>query len=377
MVTNKIMIVEDNTTVAEDYRDCLENFGYVATSVVASGEESVVRAEIDRPDVVIMDIQLRDKMDGITAADQIYSRYNIPVIFLSAFCDEELLERAKNAGSFAYLIKPFNESELHATLEIVLHKSKTEIKHREMEAQLKQAQKTEGLSVMASSIACNFNNILHAVKGYTDMGLHVLSKDAKSRNLFLESQKALEKAIDLSQLLLVYVDAGNSDKKLTVDLSNLVHTSLKNVKDIVPQKIELLENFAENELKIEADVEQVGQIISSLIINSIEAIDAKRGEIVVKTIKKNLSDKQNEKGSFYKEIPPGDYCVLEITDSGCGIEKNILDKVLDPYFTTKFVGRGLGLPTALGIVRGHQGFMALKSQPREGTTFTVFFPEKI
>ncbi|MCP4296761.1 MAG: response regulator [Proteobacteria bacterium] len=377
MAANKIMIVEDNTTVAEDYRDCLESFGYIATSVVASGEESVVKAEIDRPDAVIMDIQLRDKMDGITAADQIYSRFNIPVIFLSAFCDDKLLDRAKNAGSFAYLVKPFNESELHATLEIVLHKSKTEIKTREMEAQIRQAQKMEGLNVMANSITRNFNNILHAVKGYTDMGLHVLSKDAESRNLFLESQKALAKAIDLSQLLLVYVGAENNNKKLTVDLSSLVQTSLKHVQGMVPQNIGLSEKFAENELKIEADVEQLDQIISSLIINSVEAIDGKGGKIIVRTLKTDLSGKQNRKEYFSREIPPGNYCVLEIADSGCGMEKNVLDRVLDPFFSTKFASKGLGLSTTLGIARGHQGFIAIKSKPGEGATFTIFFPEKI
>jgi len=84
MGSAKIMIVEDNTTVAEDCRDCLENLGYSVTSMVASGEESIEKAEAERPDAVLMDIRLRDEMDGIEAAEQIHARFEIPVVFLSA-----------------------------------------------------------------------------------------------------------------------------------------------------------------------------------------------------------------------------------------------------------------------------------------------------
>ena len=126
MVSVKIMIVEDNTIVAEECRDCLERLGYNITSIVASGAEAIEKAEEEKPDAVLMDINLRDKMDGITAANMIYTQFGIPIVFLSAYSDDKLLELAKDMGSFGYLIKPFAERELYTTLEIALFKSKTE-----------------------------------------------------------------------------------------------------------------------------------------------------------------------------------------------------------------------------------------------------------
>ena len=125
-----IMIVEDNTTVAEDCRECLEDLGYNISSIVASGEESIINAEKHRPDAVIMDIKLSGEMDGIQAAKQIYNSHNIPVVFLSAYSDNALLERAKLSGSFGYLVKPFDERELYTTLEVVLFKAKSEAEQR-------------------------------------------------------------------------------------------------------------------------------------------------------------------------------------------------------------------------------------------------------
>lgn len=95
MTPSKIMIVEDNTTVAEDCYNCLKSLGYKEAVIAASGEDALQRAETDRPDVILMDIPLRDEMDGITAAEQIYTRFKIPVVSLSAYNDRNLLERTK------------------------------------------------------------------------------------------------------------------------------------------------------------------------------------------------------------------------------------------------------------------------------------------
>lgn len=139
MGSAKIMIVEDNTTVAEDCRDCLEGLGYGVTSIVASGEESIDKAETERPDVVIMDIHLRDKMDGIAAAEQIHARFGIPVVFLSAYSDSALLERAKPVGSFGYIVKPFEERELYAAIEMALYRSNAEKEREALIVELQEA----------------------------------------------------------------------------------------------------------------------------------------------------------------------------------------------------------------------------------------------
>jgi two-component system, response regulator PdtaR len=132
----RIMVVEDNATVAEDCRESLEELGYSVTSISATGEASIANAERERPDAILMDIKLRGEMDGIEAAAQIHDRFEIPVVFLSAFSDRDLLRRARQTGSFGYLAKPFRQHELVATLEMAIYKAKAEKERRRLEARL-------------------------------------------------------------------------------------------------------------------------------------------------------------------------------------------------------------------------------------------------
>ena len=133
------MIVEDESYVARDIKDSLENMGFSVSSITASGEESIERAERERPDAVLMDIHLRDEMDGIEAAEQIFSRFGIPVVFLTAYTDDQLVERAKKVGSFGYLVKPFEDHELHATIEISLYKARMEAEREKLISELEEA----------------------------------------------------------------------------------------------------------------------------------------------------------------------------------------------------------------------------------------------
>jgi PAS domain S-box-containing protein len=133
MVTTNIMVVEDERVVARDIKNCLEDLGFTVNSMASSGEEAVTNAGEDKPDLILMDIKLHGDLDGIAAAEQIMSRFNIPVVFLSAFADQELLKRAGKTGSYGYLVKPFENRELHATIEMALYKSKMDLLLRQNE----------------------------------------------------------------------------------------------------------------------------------------------------------------------------------------------------------------------------------------------------
>lgn len=126
-----ILIVEDEVIIAEDIRKNLQKLGYLVPSIASSGEEAVKKVEETNPDLVLMDIVLKGKMDGIEAADKIRSRFNIPVVYLTAYADDETLERAKITEPFGYIIKPFSERELHVTIEMALMKYRMEKKLKE------------------------------------------------------------------------------------------------------------------------------------------------------------------------------------------------------------------------------------------------------
>ena len=127
----RILIVEDQFLVANDIKDNLENLGYEISAIATSGEKAVKKAGEGKTDLVLMDIVLRGEMDGIEAAEIIRSRFDLPVIFLTAYRDPKIFERAKISEPFGYLIKPFEASELHSNVEIALYKHKIEIEKKE------------------------------------------------------------------------------------------------------------------------------------------------------------------------------------------------------------------------------------------------------
>ncbi len=126
MAKTRIMIVEDEWTVAEEIRMVLESMEYDVTSMSAAGEEAIQNAEKDKPDLALMDIVLEGEMDGIAAANEIRSRFNIPCIFLTAYTDDKILERASITGPFGYLVKPFVNEDLKISIEIAMYKFRME-----------------------------------------------------------------------------------------------------------------------------------------------------------------------------------------------------------------------------------------------------------
>src|SRR5688572_8566005 len=122
----RIMIVEDERITAEDIHDILTHLGYNVTAVVSSGEEAIREAGRTKPELVMMDIRIKGDMDGIEAARQIREQFDIPVVYLTAHADGETLKRAKVADPLGYLVKPFQESELQASIEMALHKQKAD-----------------------------------------------------------------------------------------------------------------------------------------------------------------------------------------------------------------------------------------------------------
>ncbi len=149
----KIMIVEDESIVAESLSDQLELLGYEVTAIVASGEDALEKVIKPRPDLVLMDIMLKGEMDGIITADRIRHRWDIPVVYLTAYSDPQTLERAKITEPFGYIIKPFKERDLHTTIEIALYKYRTEKQIKESEQWLSTILRSIGDAVITLDTA--------------------------------------------------------------------------------------------------------------------------------------------------------------------------------------------------------------------------------
>ncbi|AKB53959.1 hypothetical protein A9239_05740 [Methanosarcina sp. A14] len=125
-VEGRILVVEDEHIVAMGIKKMVKSLGYTVTGVASSGKDAISKAESTFPDVVLMDIMLKGDMDGVEAAGEIRERFDVPVVYLTAYSDNKILERAKKTEPFGYIVKPFDENDLHSSIEIALHRHRKE-----------------------------------------------------------------------------------------------------------------------------------------------------------------------------------------------------------------------------------------------------------
>ncbi len=242
------------------------------------------------------------------------------------------------------------------------------------EEALRQTQKLESLGVLASGIAHDFNNLLVAILGQASVALKKLPPEESARTNIERAAKAAERAADLTRQLLAY--SGQSQPEIhPLDLNTLIEENLHLFQVAVPKTICLSRDLDDSLPLIEADKSQIQQVIMNLITNAAEAIGNRPGKVIVTTNQEMMTTKLDGLCPYTGELlPPGQYVTLQVSDNGSGMNEATLAKIFDPFYTTKFTGRGLGLAAVLGIVRGHEGGVKVDSKPGQGTTFTFYFP---
>jgi PAS domain S-box-containing protein len=261
----------------------------------------------------------------------------------------------------------------HLAFGDISERQRQEVERVKEEARIHRAQKVESLAVLAGGVAHDFNNLLTGVLGYADLALLDLSPMALAREHVLQILLSARRAAELTKQMLAYSGQGQLIIQ-KIPLSEIVKEMSQLIRVSIPKKCQLRYELAEEMPTIDADVEQLRQVIMNLIQNAAEAVGEKGGVITVKTGIEEC-DRTVLAGTYLDEsLPAGIYVYLEVKDSGCGISQEVQDRVFDPFFSTKFLGRGLGLAAVLGIVRGHHGAIQLQSQPGDGSTFRVLLP---
>jgi PAS domain S-box-containing protein len=256
--------------------------------------------------------------------------------------------------------------------EVVLATDVTE--RRRTEEALRRAQKMESLGLLAGGIAHDFNNLLVAILGQTSLALTQLSADSPARAPIEKAVAASRRAADLTRQLLAYSGRGHFERR-PIDLNRLIQENLHLFEVAVPKNVALRSDLVKPLPFIVGDAGQLQQVIMNMIINGAEAIGEKSGEVIVRTQVRRLTSEAAIAWQIGdEELPPGDYVLLVVEDNGQGMDAATLPRIFDPFFSTKFTGRGLGLAAVLGIVRGHGGGLKVISAPNVGTTFEVVLP---
>ena len=247
---------------------------------------------------------------------------------------------------------------------------KAEEERRALEQQLIFAQKMESLGVLSGGIAHDFNNILAIIIGHcslADMNYE------KAGDHIPAIEKAANRAAALCRQMLAY--AGKTQiLQSHVNLVILVDEMVKMLKATINQNAVIQFEKSTDIPIVLGDASQIRQVVMNLIINASEAIDETHGEIRVLLSQITISADQQVKDHQDKPIPAASYACLEVTDNGCGMDSDTRKRIFEPFYTTKFTGRGLGMSAVLGIIMSHGGTLQLISQLGQGSTFKVYLP---
>lgn len=241
-----------------------------------------------------------------------------------------------------------------------------------LESQLRHSHKMEAIGTLSGGIAHDFNNILAAILGYADMAKDEIPEYSLAKYQIDQVLKAGNRAKDLVKHILTFSRKENQ-ARVPVEVSVVVNEAIQFLRATIPTTIEIIEDIDEHCGQILADPTQINQVIVNLCTNAAQAMEDNGGTLEINLYKQDISAKNIENGT---DILPGLYVILSVKDTGPGIEPENIERIFDPYFTTKEVGEGsgIGLAVVQGIIKSHEGAITVDSKKGEGSTFKVYFP---
>ena len=255
----------------------------------------------------------------------------------------------------------------------ITQRRRAEEERRALERQVQEAHRFESLGIMAGGIAHEFNNLLTSILGYACLAKDELSKSIPARAHMVHIENAAVRAAELCSQMLAAAGRGQF-VIVPTDLSQLVRETMLRLKATLPRSVVLRLTLAEDPPEVAADAAQIRQLLVNLVNNAADALGEREGTLAITTGTQHLDRTELSSCVHAPDLAAGTYVFLEISDDGPGMSAEITGRIFEPFFSTKFTGRGMGLAAVLGIVRGHDGAIHVSSQPGEGAKFRVFLP---
>jgi signal transduction histidine kinase len=396
MNKTRILIVEDESIIALETQESLKTLGYEVCDIVNSGAGAIKNIEEKQTDLILMDIHLKGDTDGIETAEIIQSNHHIPIVFLTAFSHERVLDRAKRTKPYGYLLKPFKKQELKVVIEMALYIFKLEVDRKkalddlhkaneELEcrvdrrtAELKKA--NESKSKFVAQISHELRTPLHHILAFSGFGVKKIN-DVKLEKLLFYFRKIKETGNKMAILLddildLSKLEAGKMDYDMKKEDLMLITTHVTNeFQTSIEEKEINLEIINRNRnSKITADSIRLAQVIRNLLSNAIKFTPPKK-RIVITIDQENpkvrkMLENQNKAAALS----------FSIQDEGIGIPENELNSVFEQYNqSSKTKNRsgssGLGLAISNEIIKAHEGKINVVNNPNGGAKFSFFLPK--
>lgn len=246
---------------------------------------------------------------------------------------------------------------------------------RKIEEAIQQSKKMESLSILAGGVAHEFNNLLTTILGRATVQLNKTEFGSPVHSSLLKIEQAALRAADLTKQLTAYSGRSKFEIRI-VNMNDIIKENLHPLMVSTSTPFKIRPEFSNGLLSVRADIRQMKQLIINIITNAIEAGTEKNHKIDVRTINQTLEESQLPEWMKISKtnMVRGEYVIVEVQDSGSGMSEDITQKMFDPFFSTKFTGRGLGLSAVLGILHGHKGGIIVHSVPGQGTLIKIALP---
>ena len=410
---HQIAFIDDEPNVLEALKWVFKDEPY-ELSIFYSPSDLLNSLESQEFAVVVAD-QVMPEMEGIKLLQLVKEKCPATVcIIMTAHADLKIAINAMNQGNiFRFVFKPWDIVELKTAVKnaIDLYELKAEV-HRlwkitkdqneqlldlnsklkvkvveqnreirqtekernELEVQLINAQKMEAMGTLASGIAHDFNNILSGIVGYSEVAMLLADKDKQVSNILGKILEACDRAKSLiNQVLSFSRQNYQAHDEEPIQVAPIISEVVKLLKVSLPENIEIKENINKNTGLIKASPTMIHQVIMNLSTNAIHAMKANGGVLSIDLSTVKLD---SESYQINNDMKPGHYLKLTISDNGPGIPAETMEKIFDPYFTTKDKGEGtgLGLSVVHGIIKNYKGTISVNSEPNVLTTFEAVLP---
>lgn len=259
------------------------------------------------------------------------------------------------------------------TISIAVERKRAEDERRQLGARVLRSQKMESLGVLAGGIAHEFNNRLQSILGSAGLAGQMLPAESPIHQQIKAIEKAADGAAELTRQMLAYAGKGRFIVE-DVDLSSQVDDVARYLPATVAEDVEVRYDLSRDLPPITADAAEIRQMVNNLVINAVEALDGMPGHVTIRTAVDRVSLSFLRSTIMGENLPPGEYVILEVVDTGSGMDADTVARIFDPFFSTKFTGRGLGLAAVIGIVRENRGAIRVDSEVGMGTSVRVLLP---
>ncbi len=375
MAKARILVVDDDSIVASTVEAMLQDLGYTVPAIASSGRDAIREVKDIQPDLVLMDIYLKGDMDGIQTAEQIHTHCDIPVVYITGYADEETLQRAKVTEPYGYILKPFQDKDLHTAIEIALykHEAKQALAEKErLQHEITERKKAEEASreidrmksEFISNVSHELRSPLHSIQGFTRLMLEGKVPDPETQREFLTTVdkqsehlgSLIDSLLDISRL-----ESGRFNiQKQRLPIKNVIHDAVESSYSLASEKgILINEDIPSTLPEIEGDGERLGQVMANLLGNAIKFSNG--GNSI--TVRAEVRDRE---------------LLVQVADLGIGIPRKAMPHLFERFYRAQDLmargGAGLGLYISKQIIEAHGGRIWVESTVDEGSTFSFTLP---